>query len=448
MRDKLLKTVRRYGMFAPGDTVAAGVSGGADSMCMLSLLRECAAELGIRVIAVHVNHGVRGAEADADEAFVRDYCEREGIPFVVRRADVPALAKQTGESVELCARRIRYEAFRSVDADRIATAHTGTDSVETMLMNLSRGTGLRGLCGIPPVRGNIVRPLIAFTRAETERWCRENGVAFVTDLTNLTDDYTRNRCRHTAIPALTALNPAFEANALRCIELLGRDGDYLDGVARDRLEALLDPADGSLPAAALMAEPESVRNRVLMLFLRRAAGTEYEYRHIERLATCGQAPCSVTLPGGGRVVSDGERIFYRERQAAVPAGEAQTVPRDGTGPVKIGNFQIVFSVADIPYVEKENEICVDYDKTDGLLTVRTRRPGDRISLPRRGCSKTLKKYFNEIKLPERLRDAAPVICDPRGIVAVAGLTADASRLPDAHTKRILKIKTECDNHDQ
>ena len=448
MKDKLLATARRYAMFAPGDTVAAGVSGGADSMCMLALLHECAAELGISVTAVHVNHGLRGAEADADEAFVRAYCEKEGIPFIARRADVPAMVKQTGESIELCARKVRYEAFASFGFDRIATAHTGTDSVETLLMNLSRGAGLRGLCGIPPVRGNIVRPLIGFTRAETERFCRERGIAYVTDSTNLTDDCTRNRFRHTVMKDLAALNPAFERNALRCVELLRRDEDYLEEAADERFRALYDPASRSLPVEGLPAEGECLRNRVLARYLETVCGADCEYRHIDTLGREAATRCSVTLPAGGSAVSDGKRITYREppREAVPP--ESLTVRRDREEPVTFGRFQIVFSVADIPYTKKGNEICVDYDKSDDRLTVRARQPGDAIRLPKRGCTKTLKKYFNEIKLPEGRRDEQPVICDRHGIVAVAGLTADETRLPDENTKKILIIRTECDNNDE
>ena len=440
-------TIRRYGMFSRGETVAAGVSGGADSMCMLSLLRECEEELGVSLTAVYVNHGIRGAEADADEAFVRDWCGAAGIPFTARRVDVPALVKQTGDSAELCARRARYEIFSSLGADKIATAHTGSDRTETMLMNLARGAGLHGLCAIPPVRGNIVRPLIDFTRRETEAYCRGHNIAFVTDSTNLTDEYTRNRFRHTVIPAMEAINPAFENNALRCLELLAKDDAYLRKTALRRFDALYDPVSGSMPVAGLLGEAESVRSRVLMLFFERVSNGDYEYRHIERLTENGFAPCSVTLPCGGVIVSDGGRIYVKRAEAPQKSLPAVSVPKTGTQPVSFGRFRIVFSVADARYADVKNAVCVDSDKTDKVLTVRARQPGDRITLPRRRCTKTLKKYFNEIGIPAKERDAVPVICDSRGVIA-AGRTADASRMPDQETKNILIIKTECDNNDQ
>ena len=449
MRDKLLSTVRRYAMFAPGEKVAVGVSGGADSMCLLSLLLSCGAELGITLTAVHVNHGIRGQEADRDEAFVTDWCRERGVACIVRRVDIPAVAKETGESTELCARRVRYEVFDSLGADRIATAHTGSDSVETMLMNLSRGAGLHGLGGIPPVRGNIVRPLIAFTRSETERYCAEHGVPYVTDSTNLTDEYTRNRFRHRVVAEWETINPAFTANALRCMSLLRQDDEFLRRLAAERFNALFDPASGSLPVRLLAREEACLRGRILTLFCDRFAAGDYEYRHIEGLLTEMARPCSVTLPSGGRLVSDGEVLRFRQREAEKEKKpEALTVSRDCKEPVSFGNFQLRFSVAALQYPDVKNALCVDYDKTEPVLTVRGRLPGDRIALPRRGCAKTVKKYLNEIAYPPALRDFLPVICDARGVVALAGLTADAARLPDERTKNYLIITTECDNNDQ
>jgi tRNA(Ile)-lysidine synthase len=436
-------------MFSPGDTVAVGVSGGADSMCLLALLRECAAELGITLTAVHVNHGIRGAEADRDEAFVRDWCREKGVSCVVRRADIPAIASETRESTELCARRVRYEILSSLGADKIATAHTGSDSVETMLMNLSRGAGLHGLGGIPPVRGNIVRPLIGFTREETERYCEENGVLFVTDSTNLTDDCTRNRFRHRIVPELASVNPAFTDNALRCMALLRQDDECLRQMASERFDALFDPVFDALDAAALAKEPASLRSRVLILFFDRFAAGDYEYRHIELLTERMNGSCSVTLPSGGHIVSDGSRLVYRKREE-MPSGAPKEVfvLKDTAAPVRFGKFQIVFSIAEKNTPNNGNALLLDYDKIGPVITVRGRLPGDRIALPRRGCAKTVKKYLNEIAYPAEERDGLPVLCDSQGVIALAGLTADASRLPDENTKKILLIKTEGDTYDQ
>ena len=166
MKNKLLLTVKQYHMPIQGRRVVVGFSGGSDSAALLSILRELSGELGIELTAAHVNHGIRGAEAERDEAFVRTFCAERNIPLRVARYDVPEICKTTGESVEECGRRLRYEFFASVDPGAlIATAHNLDDCAETFFLNLARGTGLRGLCGIPPVRDNIVRPLIDCSKA-------------------------------------------------------------------------------------------------------------------------------------------------------------------------------------------------------------------------------------------------------------------------------------------
>ena len=201
---KIAQTAERFAMLPEGGAVVAGVSGGADSMALLFYLLKIAPERGISVCAAHLNHGLRGEEAERDEDFVRSYCAAHGVECRVRRADVRAEAARTGQSEETCGRSLRYAFFAELAQERgarIATAHTLSDNVETVLLNLARGTGLSGLCGIPPVRDGIVRPLLFLTRAQTEAYCRENGVPFVTDSTNLTPAYARNPVSYTHLPA-------------------------------------------------------------------------------------------------------------------------------------------------------------------------------------------------------------------------------------------------------
>ena len=214
MLDKALSAVEKYNMLSPGAAVIAAVSGGADSMAMLLFLMKISERYSLSLTVAHVNHGLRGEEARRDEEYVRSFCEKNSLRFEVLHADVATLAKQSGETCEECGRRVRYEFFESIDKNaKIATAHTASDNAETMLFNLARGSSLKGLCGIPPVRGNIIRPLIFCTREDIEVFCRENSLDFVTDSTNLTLDYSRNKIRHIAVPALKEINSAFEENA-------------------------------------------------------------------------------------------------------------------------------------------------------------------------------------------------------------------------------------------
>ena len=212
--DAMLETVKRtiadHAMLAPGETVLLALSGGADSVALLCALRA----LGYPVRAFHLNHCLRGAESDRDEAFCRALCERLGVPLTVERIDVRA--QTAGEGIEAAARRIRYERLAAAaQGAKIATAHTADDNLETMLFHLARGTGPKGLAGIPPVRDGVIRPLIGVERAQVEAYLAELGQDYVTDSTNLADSYTRNRIRHGVVPALRQINPEAGRAALR-----------------------------------------------------------------------------------------------------------------------------------------------------------------------------------------------------------------------------------------
>ena len=221
-KDLVRGTIERYQMLEKGDAVVVGLSGGADSIALVSALNSIKSEYSLKIVATHVNHGLRGAEADRDESFVKDFCNDRGIECHVLHADVPKMAKESSESFEACGRKVRYgfyaEIARKLVFDnpslmgkvKIATAHNAQDAVETLLFNLSRGTGLKGLCSIPPVRRYedllVVRPIIEATREEIEEYLNEKGISFVTDSTNFDTDYSRNRIRINVLPELEKLN--------------------------------------------------------------------------------------------------------------------------------------------------------------------------------------------------------------------------------------------------
>ena len=187
MKDKVLDTITTHGMLHPGDAVTVALSGGADSMALLSVMCALAERLSVSVSAMHINHCIRGAESDSDEEFCRRSCADMGVPFSAVRVDVPAHVKATGLSTEEAARELRYEALFGCDG-LIATAHNMCDNAETVLFNITRGTGIRGICGIPYVRGRIIRPLLDVSREEIEAYLAEKGLSYVTDSTNLSDD--------------------------------------------------------------------------------------------------------------------------------------------------------------------------------------------------------------------------------------------------------------------
>ena len=282
----------------PHDTpILVGLSGGADSTALFCAL----CERGAHVVAAHVDHGIRGDEAKRDAKFCRRLCDERGVQLCLLEADVPAEAKKSGESIEEAARRIRYAFFDKVMEEMhvpiLATAHNADDNAETVILNLTRGSGTRGACGIPAVRsvknGTLVRPLLAVSRAEIEEYCRKNSLDYVTDSTNLCDDYARNRIRHRVLPELRTLNPDVIGAIGRLSAAASEDCDYLDAAARRFLE------DGEVRAAALCDLPRPIATRALLFYLREG-GARPEARHINALldaASAGEVG-GVSLPGG------------------------------------------------------------------------------------------------------------------------------------------------------
>ena len=442
MITKFLETVNRYSMFASGDRVVVGLSGGADSMCLADMLFKLKDELNIIVEAAHINHGIRGNESDRDEKFVRDYCNSRGIQLHVLNADIPSVAEKSKESIELCARRVRYEFFESLNCDKIATAHTGSDRVETMLMNLSRGAGLKGLCSIPAVRDNIVRPLIDFTREDIEKYCSDNCITYVTDSTNLTDEYSRNKFRHLVVARMKEINPAFEKNALRCIESLNRDNLYISDAAENTFERYT-LEDGSLDCDASFLN-ESMLYRVIALFFENVGCDEYEMKHIQFVAENITSLFSVTLPGGIRISGDGKRVY---RSNAITESDSSY---DDAISVKKGECTFFngyfgrYLINWIDYIpENEKNIFVaDAGSICDEIYIRTRNAGDVIHLGKRRCSKPLKKLYSENKIPVEIRQKLIVLADSEGLIFAEGAGIDSKRAADKCVENYLIIKLE------
>lgn len=281
--DNIRSALAEYKMIEKGDAVVAALSGGADSVSLLQALTELSGELGITVSACHVNHHLRGEESDADMHFCEELCGRLGVELRILEADVAAM-QQKHESLEECARRVRYDFFAEVsEGKKLATAHNSNDCAETALLNLMRGTGLKGLCGVPPVRGNIIRPLIYCTRAEVEEFCASRSLGWVTDKTNLSTDYTRNKIRHIILPEMLKINGSLFATMNRMERSLREDSDFLDDLARQSLTEAAATIRLKLPAGedevprwenhpgwnaeSLASLPKPVQSRAIKLIL-------------------------------------------------------------------------------------------------------------------------------------------------------------------------------------
>jgi tRNA(Ile)-lysidine synthase len=450
---KALSAIDTHAMIPPGSRLLCGVSGGADSVALLHVLNGHRAALGIDALyACHINHGLRGSESDRDEQFVRTICSDWGIPLTVYREDAAAYAAARGLSVEAGARALRYTLFaRCCPPDgRIATAHTLTDSIETLIINLARGTGLTGLLGIPPVRGNIIRPLIDCTRAEVEAYLEAAGVDYVIDSTNLTDAYTRNRVRRHILPELAAINPGYEAAAARMIMLLRQDAALLDS----RTAELLDSArEGEgYRTHVLAAAPQWLDRAVAALI--REAGLSVDYTHISLCADCVRAGRGAVELGGGARFYVHRGLCYivpqKPTTADDPAAE-MTLKRpellQGARLVRAGgrlwrlsaeNYE--HSMSNHKISEKDLKNVLDYDKLNEIIRLRPHTAGDRIGRPGQGFHKEIKKLISEARIPPHRRKERVVLLSGEQVVWAEGFGPDATVVVDDQTRRILRIE--------
>ncbi len=441
LSDKFFASLQKYKMLSRGDDVLVAFSGGADSVCLLALLYTYKDTLGISLRAAHVNHCLRGDESDADEAFVRSFCRERNIPLFVKRIDIPSLSIEMKESTELCARKARYAFFDSLCPQVVATAHTGSDAIETLFMNLSRGSTMHGLASIPPVRNNIIRPLIFCTRQDTENYCKEYNLHYVNDSSNASDDYTRNRIRHHVIPEMQKLRNGFDENALRCIESLRLEDDYMRcETAKQLIRCMRGEALNIKIYASLHP---AMRLRVLSAFLKRCSVESAESRHLQMLdAHMFDSGFALTVPGGIRVTTNGTELSVVQKKTTSAAPGGMFLNKNFLNDIVFQDFSIHFSYADISDCSFFQPDFIDFYKIDDIIEVRTRLPGDRITLAKRNCSKTLKKLFSENGYPPELRASLPVICDSKGIIWVYGAGADRSRIAGPDSGKILIIKSE------
>ena len=426
-------TIDKWDMFPEGCDIVAGLSGGADSIALVHFLLGFSREKRIRLTAAHVNHGLRGAEADADQEFVARWCAENRVELKVCRADVRALAAEKSEGLEECGRNVRYSFFQSLCGKntRIATAHTLSDSAETVLLNLARGAGTGGLCGIPPVRGNIVRPLIGVTRAQVEEYCSFYGLSYVTDSTNRSEAYARNRVRHCVVPEMKRINPAFEASVSRMTALLRRDDDYLTRLAAEKLGKA--KCAGGYSLEALKSEPMPVLSRMLEAAAAETCGVRLQSSHVEaigKIVRTGKG--SVTAAGGIRFAAREKTLFvFRPDDCS---GESETAswrvpfhfPETHLPDGRILSAREI-SDSDMENHSKINNLLfnnlLDYDTILNISCVRSRRAGDVFRPAGRGITKTLKKLFNEAGIPPVKRNGLAILEKEGRIVWIEGFGA-------------------------
>ncbi len=440
MIDKIRETIRKHNMIPCGSTVVAAVSGGSDSMVLLNALDMLKSEYGIKLIAAHVNHGLRGESADRDEAFVKEKCNGMGIEIRTLKADVAALAKESGTGLEECGRRVRYDFFNSLGENVIiATAHNLSDRVETFLFNFTRGSALRGLCSVPAVRDNIIRPLIDCSKDEILEFCEKNSIEYVTDETNSDVKYSRNRIRHNVITELEKINPSFEECAERCIESVNEDEKFLFSLASELAEKAR--RNSGYDADVLDEAPIPLKKRAVTHICEKNAGVTPEQKFVNKI-------CEMLRNGGQIQINGGVTVRVRKGILDFPSDSAEKSKAEIDGEtVAFANKLINIRIIDInetnnlQNVSKQDlEYYLDYDKIIGKVCVRSREAGDCINLNSRGCTKTLKKLFNELEIPPEQRNSVAVFCDEAGVVLVEGADIDKRVSVTKETQNIMFIK--------
>ena len=424
IENNILETVKINELIPPNSTVTVALSGGADSVALLYALSRLKEQLNISLNAAHLNHLIRGEEAFRDETFVKEFCDKLGIELICERIDVPQFAKENNLSLETAARKVRYEFLSRVSDDLIATAHTASDNLETVLLNLTRGTAVDGLCGIPIKRENIIRPLISCTRDMIENYCKENDLTFVTDSTNLSDDYTRNMLRHSVIPVLKKINPQVENSVIKTSKSLKN----LSVMITNEAKAFINKnfVDSKLKLADFGFLNTEIAKRVIIEFIKLLDNEiSLESCHIDEIYKICINGGKTNIPKNCYCVNnDGFLCFADGKKLEIPSYD-----------VKISKIS-----------QKINNLLLnnslDCDRIVGKLVVRTRQSGDSIRLANRGCTKTLNKLFNELSIPTYLRDSIPVISDDKGVVWIYNIGVSQRCAVTPKTKNAYEIRVE------
>ena len=422
VKNNVLKAVYEYKMLENTDEIVVGFSGGADSVCLLHILNSLKDVFGYYLKAVHINHGIRGDEAKRDESFAEEFCMKYDIPFQVFSFNCIEEARKNKETLEECGRRLRYECFNEAcgEKSKIATAHNANDNAETIIFNITRGTSVKGLCGIPFMRDNIIRPLLYCSRKEIEGYCKENALDFVTDSTNSEVEYTRNKIRHLILPVLEEINPSYLSSF-----------NSLSDNAKNVTDCLINETKGLVQKAKT---GKFIYNKDVLLKADKAL--VYELLYSEFTEYCNLSLDSKKINGlyellvnGGRlqiygnIFAEVKKDYFRFYQISESASEDEIIITSLPFEKQFGNYVIKLEkIADNSKIVNQIDAfdVIDCNTVSGNLVLRTRKAGDEFTFPKRNVTKSLKKLFTEENIPIEMRNEIPVISDAAGVVWIYG----------------------------
>lgn len=425
---RINETVKKYNMLSFGDSVVVGVSGGADSMLLLHYLQSVQDEWNLSLIVANVEHGIRGQESIRDTDFVRQYCKENHLRFETVSIDALSDAKKKGMSVEEYSRDVRYTFFRSFNADKIATAHNLSDNIETVLFRFSRGTTIKGCTGIPPVRRNIIRPLIEISSSEIREYCQANAIEYMIDSTNSNNQYSRNYIRNQIVKDFKNLNPSFEKVFARFIESVKNDESVLDHLANRAF-------DESFKKNALMIDKlckyePSIVKRVIVKYMS-LYDTALDDLHLNGVYELLFKQGRYQIKNNLFAISDKKRLRTALFETTACFDDIKIERKVTSRADFLTNCELY---------RKNFDFYCDYDKIVDNISVRGRESGDEISPAGRNCTKSLKKLYNEYQIPVEERESVPVICDSKGLIGIYGYCCDERVKIDNVTTSVILLK--------
>lgn len=442
MLDKIRATIKKFNMLSYGDSVIIGVSGGADSVCLTDVLNSLREEYSIDITLVHINHNIRGEEAQRDEDYVMELGESYGNKVKVFSYPVEDMARNEGLTVEEMGRQLRYQAFYEVAGNRgkIAVAHNLNDNCETMIMRFFRGTGIKGLGGISAARDRIIRPLINISREEIEDYCNNRGLKYCTDSTNSVDEYTRNKIRLNVIPLIQReFNENIVATMSRTAELMADEDSFMEEVAKKAYkDCEIEPK--RIDIERLLSYDKVIRRRIIRLgFVDYSVDLhDISYEHVENvLSLCDKESGKIIeLPNGLRAIREHNTIFFyktgekKDFQYNIKIGEKYELNEIGVG--------ILLSKE--KYGEIGKKVCtisLDYDKINTNLVLRGRQIGDKISLY--GGTKSIKRLFIDEKIPLSKRDTIPLLAQDNDIIWIKDMKTSSYFKAAENSENILYL---------
>lgn len=460
MFNQVVKFIQQHHMLQEGDRIIVGVSGGADSICLLNVLLELRETYGLDLFVVHINHGLRGEEAMGDQKYVEAFCKKHHLPCTCYQKDVAGYSKAHHCSLEEAGRILRYEAFEheynDKQCNKIAIAHNKNDLAETVLFHLARGTGLKGLVGIEPVRGNVIRPLLAVTREEIEIYLKNKGIEYCIDSTNLETDFTRNKIRLQVLPLLTELNQQAVAHIAGTASQISEVEEYLKKQTNLLYERIVSFKNGlySVDIEKLQREDPVLVKRVLRQMIGNAAGKLKDIEEIHILAVY-----ELLQKGVGKQLNLPLGVIARCSYDSLVIGHKDKM----TAPILQDTFASLFMKIEVPgsyYLPKiqkkisfslldyEKNMVIpknsctkwfDYDRIRDTIFLRTRNPGDFMQINKEGGTKLLKDIFINDKIPKEERNSIPLLCDGEHVMWIIGGRISEAYKVSLASKKILVV---------